>query len=160
MRLFLAVNVPEEYHKIIEEFQDSIKGIQGTKNKHYHFTIYFFGEKTEKEMQDIIDRLSFLDFEKFKNQDIFVKDLGFFDNRVLFLKGHNLECLYIEVLQALKLPKEHFQAHLTLYRIKKLLTSKENILKLKSPEFRFKMNLHLIESKLDVHQYVIKKTFF
>lgn len=160
MRLFLAVNVPEEFHKTIEEFQDSIKGIQGTKNKHYHFTIYFFGEKTEKEMQDIIEKLSTINFEKFKNQDVIVKDLGFFDNRVLFLKGYNLENLYNEVISALKLPKEHFQAHLTLYRIKKLLTSKENILKIKSPEFRFKMNLHLIESRLDLHQYFIKKTFF
>ncbi|MEM4396663.1 MAG: RNA 2',3'-cyclic phosphodiesterase [Candidatus Woesearchaeota archaeon] len=160
MRLFLAVNVPDEYHKIIEEFQDSIKGIQGTKNKHYHFTLYFFGEKTEKEMQDIIEKLSAINFERFKNEEVIVKDLGFFDNRVLFLKGYNLENLYNEVISFLKLPKENFQAHLTLYRIKKLLNSKENIIKLKSPEFKFKMNLHLIESRLDLHQYFIKKTFF
>ncbi|MEM2115804.1 MAG: RNA 2',3'-cyclic phosphodiesterase [Candidatus Woesearchaeota archaeon] len=163
MRLFLAINVPEEFHEKLHNLQDELqKYVIGTKNRHFHITLHFFGEKSIQEMSKIIEALQTINYQRYINEEILIRDLDFFGNRVLFLKvyGDRLKELYIDVCNKLNLREEEFIPHLTLYRVKKLLQSKQFIKNIKTEGFKMKMNLCLFESKLSTHEYIIHKKFF
>ena len=71
-RIFLAINLPEKTKKQLLTITKDLKiqfpenAIKWTKSENLHVTVFFFGNKNEDEVKNIIQSASNLDIEKFK----------------------------------------------------------------------------------------------
>jgi len=133
MRLFVAVNVPEDVKenivKIIRELpKDSIRPVS---RENLHYTLEFLGEVDEDKVNRIIDALEKVTQEPF---DIVVKGIGVFPSpnyiRVIWLgveRSEDITSLAHKVENVLRplgfKPDRPFSPHLTIARVK----SKVNI---------------------------------
>jgi RNA 2',3'-cyclic 3'-phosphodiesterase len=132
MRLFVAIDVPEEvraaFVELMEKLQACCPGARWVKPEGVHVTLKFIGEKEESSLEEIKEALRPIRMAeglKFR-----YRGLGFFPGaqrpRVLWAgieSGPQLERLagtVDEALAARGIPKETrpFQPHLTLARIK------------------------------------------
>lgn len=127
MRLFIAVQVPEELRKKMAALGDELDmdGMRPVKSQNMHITLRFIGEVPDENADEIKAELEEVRFEKF---DCLLRGTGVFPNesyvRVVWAgieSGGKLEELSGKVNQALRgVPGDgKFSAHLTLARVKK-----------------------------------------
>lgn len=125
MRCFIAIEIPfaEEFNK----YQEQIKDIGGfTFPKEFHLTLKFLGEVTEKDLDEVKNRLRKINFKSFK---LNLGKLGVFPNE------KHINVIWVDLVpedKILKLQKDvedvlenifgrenrEFKAHATLARVK------------------------------------------
>ena len=154
MRVFIAIDLPEEVKEELQKAQSSLKSEKDkiTLAKELHLTLKFIGEVTEAEVENIKKALSEIRFRPF---ELTLDRTGVFPSekyiRVVWagIEGNKeLQQLAKDIKEALPEYKEDypFSAHLTLARIKYLENKTEFVDKVKSlkikpikfkvPEFR------------------------
>lgn len=133
MRVFIAVDLPEEIKKEIKKVQKLLPEFLGkkTEEENLHLTLKFLGEIDEKKIEEIKRRLEEIKEIRFEAE---IDALGFFNEdfiKIIWLHLDGCEKLQKEVDEKLKdlLPKEkRFMSHLTIARVKNI-KNKENFLK-------------------------------
>jgi 2'-5' RNA ligase len=125
MRCFVAIDLPEDVCKKIEEIKSEIKNKKIVKiTGDSHITLKFIGEIDERQKNQIIEILKKIRFEPF---EVFIKDIGAFPNfkyiRVIWLGcfSKELERLAEIVENNLKefcAKEEKFLGHITIARLK------------------------------------------
>jgi 2'-5' RNA ligase len=160
MRLFIAIDLPEDVKSELKKAQDSLRSEKDklTIARELHLTLKFLGETPEKEVEKIKKALSKIKFKRFKLR---LDGTGLFPTekfiRVAWVgleESKDLKELAQKIKESLPEYKEDypFNPHLTLSRIK-LLENRENFvkkvknLKIKPLEFEVK-NFVLYSSKL------------
>jgi RNA 2',3'-cyclic 3'-phosphodiesterase len=132
MRLFVALDVPEETHRVLgalmKSFGSVCHGARWVRPEGIHVTLKFIGHIADEKLSDIQERLSQVSFRP--SIDVVFRKFGFFPNekhpRVFFVgieAGAQLAALAEEIesrLEPLEIAKESraFQPHLTLARFK------------------------------------------
>lgn len=144
MRLFVAVEVPDEVKKRMGELEKELpeNGLKKVESKKMHITLKFLGEVNEGKLEEIKKALGKIEFLPFK---VGVKGVGVFPNekyvKVVWAGtgGEGLEELAekVELALAPMFPKEArgFSGHLTLARVKRKIEIKEFLEKHRGEEF-------------------------
>ncbi|MFH1106281.1 MAG: RNA 2',3'-cyclic phosphodiesterase [Candidatus Micrarchaeota archaeon] len=128
MRLFLAVEIPEEIRAKLETTVLDARrlGIPASfsKTDQLHITLLFLGEKTDAQLAEIRGKLSGLNSQKFK---MFIQGAGFFPSdrfiRVFWAGAQDsygeLHALHTQVCTLLdSRPEPNYAGHITLARVK------------------------------------------
>ena len=135
MRLFIAIDLPEDIKVELRNLQKEFKG-QGKFYfvKDFHLTLKFLGEVEENKVEEIKDRLKDIKVGKF---DLMLQDLGSFPNedyvKVLWVGCPNKEIIELhekidECLKGLFKKEYRFSGHITLARVK-FVKDKEGFVK-------------------------------
>ncbi|MBD3397589.1 RNA 2',3'-cyclic phosphodiesterase [Candidatus Micrarchaeota archaeon] len=144
MRLFIAVEVPEEVKKRMGELEKELpdEGLRKVDPGLMHITLKFLGEVEEVQLEEIKKALGKIEFLPFK---VRVKGVGVFPKedyvKVVWAGtgGEGLEGLAekVELALASMFPKEArgFSGHLTLARVKRKIGIKEFLGKHRGEEF-------------------------
>jgi 2'-5' RNA ligase len=127
MRLFIAVDLPEQAKESLERVKAELKGIKGVKpvaRENIHLTMKFLGEISEDKAEEIIRALSQVKFKPFR---ISISKAGVFPNeqriQVLWVNAEPAEPL-VELKKMidatlLGYKDDHpFKNHITFARIK------------------------------------------
>lgn len=134
MRIFVAINIPENIKNNIVSVQEDLKksnaNVKWVEKNNCHITLKFLGEIEEKIMPEIISEIK-SEIKEFNSFDASFYGLGMFPNvnspKIVWLgikQGeNNLKLLAQKIENAclrLNFPKEkrEFSAHLTLGRVK------------------------------------------
>jgi len=127
MRLFIAIDLPEQAKESIEKVKSELKGIKGVKpvsKENIHLTLKFLGEVDNANAKDIIKALEQVKFKPFK---ICISKIGFFPSeqriQVIWVDAEPAEPLFElkkEIDKALPSFKDDhpFKNHITFARIK------------------------------------------
>jgi 2'-5' RNA ligase len=127
MRLFIAIDLPEEAKDNIEKLKQELKGIKGVKpvdRANIHLTLKFLGERTDNSADEIVRALSKIKFKPFK---ISISKTGVFPSedriQVLWVDAMPAEPLFElkkQIDEALpRFKDDHaFKNHITFARIK------------------------------------------
>ncbi|XRO77528.1 RNA 2',3'-cyclic phosphodiesterase [Methanocaldococcus sp. 10A] len=125
MRLFLAIDIPENLKNKIKEFQEhfKMKGIKLVEKENLHITVKFLGEVDEEKLKEILDLDLSIEPIKIK-----LKHIGTFPNsnyiKVIWIKVENENLIEIfknidKKLSNLGFKKEkEYVPHLTIGRVK------------------------------------------
>ena len=166
MRLFIAISVPEE-------IKDKIRGAQRrfykkgmSASREFHITLRFFGEVNQIQVNNIIEKLKYINFKKF---EILVDGVGFFGSgsriRVIFLNVYSKELLDFISTVNKNIPDinpQHIKdtPHITLFRVKGKDIRKEDFVFDFKKEFLVK-EFYLIESipTKEGHKYKVLEKF-
>jgi len=132
MRVFIAIDLPEEIKNKIFSIYKDVKGVQGkfVERENLHITLKFLGELQPNIVEDVKNILDNVKYEKFA---IRVKGIGMFGSRVLWIgvsKGFEnivkLHNIIDEELYKIKFPKDYdFHPHITILRIKNIVSKKD-----------------------------------
>ncbi|MEM1684249.1 MAG: RNA 2',3'-cyclic phosphodiesterase [Nanopusillaceae archaeon] len=131
MRVFIAIDLPEEIKNKIVSYYREIRGVNGkfVEKENLHITLKFIGELQPNIVEKISEELKNIKFSKFK---IEIEGFGNFNNRVLWFgikKGINeIITLKREIDKALKkfgFYEEDFHPHITIFRIKQILSKSD-----------------------------------
>ena len=176
MRLFLAIELPEEVKNYLftikDKFSRDLAKVNWVAKKNIHLTLKFLGEVDDKIVNNILTELKKIKFEKFTLE---LDNLGVFPNenyiRVLWVGLNNFNKV-IELQQDIeeKLSKyfskdKEFSCHITLGRVKFLKDKKafnEIIKNIKMEKLKFLVeHFSLIKSYLskDSPKYSVIETF-
>ncbi len=159
MRIFIAIDIPEEIRKKIVKMQEQLPEFKGRKTEfeNLHLTLKFLGEVGEKEAEEVKKKLREIKLRKFETS---INSIGFFDNRkslhkqlIIWLHMTNCEQLQKEVDEKLKdlFEKERrFMSHLTIARVKEIRNEKKFFKELKK--------LNIKEMGFIVEKFNIKKS--
>ncbi len=172
MRLFAAVNLPEEVkEKISKELLCAIpeNGFKAVEKQNLHITMHFIGECAKENAQKIYIGIRGIRFEEFEAS---AEGIGVFGGRVIWLgvgKGaEKISEIARQVFSAAGVKEERFHAHITLARNKKAERGEvlEVARKLEGKKFlaNFKVGkVSLMESRLTsqgpVYSEVSESTF-
>ncbi len=127
MRAFIAIELPDDVKKAITDLQEQIGNsdfkINWVKPEHQHLTLKFLGEVSERQAEEIKNRLEEV---KVKSFTAAIKNIGFFPNdnyiRVVwvYVNGKVLELQQaIDIKLADMFEKEKdYKPHVTLGRVK------------------------------------------
>jgi 2'-5' RNA ligase len=127
MRLFIAIDLPEEAKENIEKLKLELKGIKGIKpvsKENTHLTLKFLGEVSDNKADEIARALSQIKFKPFKTS---ISKMGVFPNenriQVLWIDAEPAEPLFeLKKMIDAALPRfkdDHpFKSHITFARIK------------------------------------------
>ena len=142
MRVFIAIEVPEELKKKISELQKelNIDGIKLVEKENLHITLKFLGNVDEDKVDEIKKMLSSIKFENFT---IKLNKIGVFPNdnyvRVVWIgcDSKELSKLGEDINDALApmFAKEKFSAHLTIARVKLKMELNQFLNRHKNDEF-------------------------
>lgn len=163
MRVFIAVEIPDEIKKEIVRIQNSLLQFNGKKTEYdnLHLTLKFLGEISEDEVRKIKEKLSEIKFNKF---EVEIKNLGVFSDRIIWLGIKNCDGLQREIdatLDKIGLEKERrFMGHLTIARARNV-RDKEKFLEelkgIKMPRMKFIVSaFYLKQSILTTEKPVYK----
>lgn len=159
MRVFIAIDLPQEIEDYFKEIQNQIKSnVKLSLAKDSHLTLKFLGEIDQEKVDDTTEKLNKIKFAKFK---IRLSEIGFFPSenyvRVVWIgiiPVEEINGLQKRVDSALKqFPSDFkFHPHITLARVKFIEGKKEFIdkiknIKIKPIEFEVS-NFKLIKSTL------------
>ena len=161
MRLFIAIEIPEEVKEYIQRIQGTINDtsnkIKFVKKNQIHLTLKFLGEVQPNISEEIKDTLRNI---KFKPFSVHLDKIGVFPNesniRVVWV-GLNPEEPVLELqksidedLKKLFKKEKDFKAHITLARVK-FINNKE--------EFNNKLkNINIENKKIDVNGFGLVKS--
>ena len=167
MRLFIAVEVPEDVKNHILSVEEQLKNkedkIKWVKKENLHLTLKFLGEVSEQKTDNIMEALKEIEFEKFEAN---LSELGAFPSmtyiRVLWvgLEPHEkinlLQKQVEEKLQPLSFKKDdRFHPHLTIARVKFIKHKQqfvENLKQIQVEKLTFPVDkIRLIKSTLTKH---------
>jgi len=158
MRLFIAINLPGNVKDYLYDLCKKINSnnikVNWTHKKNLHLTMKFIGEVGDSKLNEIKDRLSHIEYEKFS---LNLDTIGFFPNnnfiRIIWI-GVNPEEKVIELqkkidssLLDLISKDQRFDAHLTIGRIKNIKNREEFIKKIKDTKLE-KIQFNVNEFKL------------
>lgn len=123
MRVFIAVDFPEEVKKEIIRIQKRLPEFSGklTEKENLHLTLKFLGEIDEKLVEEVKKKLKEIKFEKFSAE---IDLLGYFNPafiKIIWLHVSNCEEIQHEVeekLVGMFKPEARFMSHLTIARVK------------------------------------------
>jgi len=127
MRLFIAIDLPEQAKESIEKIKLELKGIKGIKQvakENIHLTLKFLGEIDDAKVKDITKALESVKFKPFK---ICISKMGFFPSeqriQVVWADAEPAEpLLELKKMIDKALPSfkdDHpFKTHITFARIK------------------------------------------
>jgi len=132
MRVFIAIDIPEELKDNIYNEIKKIRGVRGkfVEKENLHITLKFLGELQPNIVENIKDDLGIIEFQKF---EIEVYGLGNFNNRVLWFgirKGAEriieLKNQIDDILRKHNFPPDRdFHPHVTILRIKEILSRQD-----------------------------------
>ncbi|MGC9079293.1 MAG: RNA 2',3'-cyclic phosphodiesterase [Nanopusillaceae archaeon] len=132
MRIFIAIDFPDEVKRRIIEVAKKVRSIDGKRveEENLHITLKFIGEIDDNIVNEIKEELKFVNYNKFY---IKISGVGLFGNRVLWLgisRGYqdivNLHNIIEEKLLKFKIERDfNFHPHITLYRIKQIINKKD-----------------------------------
>lgn len=157
MRIFIAIEIPDEIKKEIIEIQKHLPAFKRklTEEENLHLTLKFLGEIEENKIEEVKKRLREIKFKSFEAE---IDKIGFFDKRdrgIIWLNLTNCENLQKEIDQKLKglfEVEKRFMSHLTIARTKLIKNKKEFLEELKKIKIQknnfFVKEFKLIESKL------------
>lgn len=157
MRVFIAIEIPENYRREIQKIQNSLPEFSGKKTEieNLHLTLKFLGEIEKEKLEKIKERLEKIKFPKFESE---IKEIGVFEEnfiRIVWLKMTNCDKLQKEIDRALAglfKPEKRFMGHLTIARVKNVKNKGEfleNLKKIKIPAMKFMVDkFYLKESVL------------
>jgi len=138
MRLFIAIDLPDEIKKELRELQKEFRSLGKMKFVNdFHLTLKFLGEVEENKLEEIKRRLKEVSFKPF---DLILENLGVFPNEtyisVLWVGALSEEVndLQGEIdgkLQDLFPRENRFHSHITLARVKFIKNKEELMKKLK-----------------------------
>lgn len=124
MRLFIAIDIPEDIRKNIVQFYKNVRANgKFVEYENLHITLLFLGE-VENE-NEIIEKIKDIKYKKFY---ISLKGLGTFNDRVLFInvdKGRNDLIELNKILSKKFNVFEDYYPHLTILRIKEIQCKKD-----------------------------------
>ncbi|MEW6329573.1 MAG: RNA 2',3'-cyclic phosphodiesterase [Candidatus Micrarchaeota archaeon] len=126
MRLFIAVEIPEDLREKIVLLQNDIprEGLKLVEKENLHITLAFLGEVDERKKDELVRALGEIKSEKFAMK---LGGMGAFPSenyiRVVWVgvEGEGLKKLHArinEALRALHFKTESYSPHLTLARVK------------------------------------------
>ena len=125
MRLFIAIDLPEEVKKELARLQDNFPEGRLSKPKDFHITLKFLGEVDTGKAESLNAKLSSVKFAKIRAS---VSGIGFFPNeksiRVIWVGVKPEEQIIqlqkdIDILIGNDFPDDHkFSPHITLARVK------------------------------------------
>lgn len=149
MRTFISLEIPERIKKIIKEVQENLPDFKGkkTEGENLHLTLKFLGEVDEKKLEKIKEKLSQINFKKFKAK---VGEIGVFNKnfiRIVWIKIENCNELQKEIdekLSELFEKEKRFMSHLTIARVKSIRNKEEFLKKLE--KINFSKEEFLVES--------------
>ena len=160
MRLFIAIELPEEVKNYLFELEGNLKSkrfgkINWVFKKNLHITLKFLGEVKEDKVEELKDYLKKIKFEKFK---ISLEDIGF------YLNGLRINVIRIgikpqeDIVRLQKLIDEDtlgfgdikLGGHITLGRVKSL-KNKHNFTD-------FVKNLKIEKIKFEVDSFILFKS--
>ncbi len=128
MRLFLAIDLPEELKEYIFQLEKKFKEAKITwvSKKNLHLTLKFLGEIEEKDLLKLKDQIQI----EAKSLSLYISNLGFFPNAsnptVIWVSIEPEEQVIMlqqkidEHLLTLFPGEQKFQAHITIGRIKSI----------------------------------------
>ncbi len=159
MRLFIAIEVPEEVINYLSDVQKKLTGAKLTLTKSFHLTLKFLGEITPEKAEEIKKKLEKIKFKPFTAT---LNGTGVFPSenmiRVVWvgIEPHEVICelqkQIDETLISLFQKEKNFQPHITLARVKEAPNKKqfaEHVKKLKVEPLTFEVKqFKLIQSQL------------
>jgi len=145
MRVFIAIDLPENVKKEIKKIQDKLPEFKGkkTEEENLHLTLKFLGEVEEDKVKEVKRRLGEIKIKKFEAG---LENLGVFNPsfiKIVWLHLAGCERLQEEIddkLKGLFKKEKRFMSHLTIARVKNVANKKEFLEKLreiKIPGIRF-----------------------
>lgn len=133
MKCFIAIDLPENTKKIIEEkqkelletcFKEHNEMVKPVKKENFHITLHFFGEIPEEKTKKIKEKLYELNQKTFQ---VFFSGFGVFPSKdfikVLWVgikENKKLEELYTKLCKIIETKPKKLVAHITIARIKYL----------------------------------------
>jgi len=155
MRMFIAIEIPEQYKEKIKEMQKEFSKLGNiTMTKEYHFTLKFLGEITEQQAEKVREELRKIKMKKFEAS---LEGIGAFPDhnyiRVIWvgLKGR-VDELQQKIDSQLKemFPRDNrFKAHITLGRVKSVKDKQT---------MKEKLNMKMEEMKFEVKEFKLIKS--
>ncbi|MFH1133850.1 MAG: RNA 2',3'-cyclic phosphodiesterase [Nanoarchaeota archaeon] len=119
MRAFIAIDLPQEMHPALQQIQEQIKAFGSFSfPRSFHLTLFFLGEISEQQKEDVVKKLSTARFSPFS---FTLSEIGFFDKRVVWAGIRPEEetiKLQKAICSALGMRDDRFHPHITLARIK------------------------------------------
>jgi len=156
IRTFIALDLPREAMKYVEELQKQIekKNLftgKFTETENLHLTLKFLGEIEEEKVEEVKKRLREVKMQSFEAR---LGEIGIFSSkyssyvRVIWIKldGKGIFGLQKEIDERLKeifQPEKRFMSHITLARVKHVKNKKElidYIKNLKTKDIKFKVD--------------------
>jgi 2'-5' RNA ligase len=161
MRLFIAIEIPEDIKNYIAEIQEKIDSMNNkigfVKKEQIHLTLKFLGEVQLNNLEEIKNILKKINFVKFSAS---LSNIGVFPDenymRVIWIglePEQNILELQKQIDESLKklFKKENnFKAHVTLARVKFINNKEEFIEKLK--------NINIENKKIDINNFKLIKS--
>lgn len=161
MRLFIAIEIPEDVKNYIEMVQEKIDNdlakIRFIIKEQIHLTLKFLGEVQPNEVENIKDKLKKI---KFKSFSTYLGSIGVFPNenyiRVVWigLKPENevleLQKNIDEKLKKLFNKEKNFKAHITLARVKFVEDKKKFVDRLNK--------IKIEKKKIDINKFKLMKS--
>jgi 2'-5' RNA ligase len=161
MRLFIAIDLPEEAKENIEKLKSGLKGIKGVKpvsKDNIHLTLKFLGEVRDDKADDIVRALSQIKFKPFK---ISISKTGVFPSedriQVLWVDAEPAQPLFElkkQIDEALpRFKDDHaFKNHITFARIKYIAneSDKKKILDI--------LKRHIDKTEFLVNKFILYKS--
>ncbi len=158
MRLFLAINLPDEIKKKLSELQKELPedGLRKVLPENIHLTLRFLGNVSDMELPKIIRPLNTLSFEPFTMK---IKGVGVFPNqdyiRAVWTGCESTELFSLEkqISTILKGKEDQeFSPHITLSRVRKRINIPSFLEKYGDVEIG-----EFTVSKVDLMQSFLKK---
>lgn len=155
MRLFIAIDLPEEAKENIEKLKLELKGIKGIKpvsKENTHLTLKFLGEVPDNKADEIAKALSQVKFKPFKTS---ISKMGVFPNenriQVLWIDAEPAEPLFeLKKMIDAALPRfkdDHpFKSHITFARIKYIANESDK-----------KRILDVLRKPIEKTEFLVKK---
>jgi 2'-5' RNA ligase len=156
MRVFIAIDLPEEIKQEVEKIQNKLLGFDGKKTEieNLHLTLKFLGELSTGEVEKVRAELKKINFKEFEAE---VDSIGVFKEnfiRIVWLHLSNCDELQKQVDDSLKemFAKENrFMSHVTIARVKNV-ENKENFIaelkKIKIEKMRFRVKEFILKESI------------
>ena len=157
MRIFIAIDLPEDVKEEIKKIQNILPDFSGKKTElqNLHLTLKFLGEIEEDTLEKVKNKLKEIKFKKFKAK---LSKIGVFNEnfiKIIWVKLENCDELQKEIdkkLADLFKEEERFMSHVTIARVKSIRNKKkflEELKKIKTKEVEFEVEeFKLKESRL------------
>jgi 2'-5' RNA ligase len=97
MRLFVSINLPEEFNPFFRSLQSELNGFEGglMHAGGFHLTLFFLGEVEEYLVKDISKELGKINFDKF--------NLSFLNKLGVFQSFGQIKSVYVDLKESIEL---------------------------------------------------------